>query len=298
MKQFYLCLLLCFSAPLYANDPLYSNERCEEAADFSTAEAGFHFSSAIVKDKAYFYSAPDKQCQLSTFIIPGDKVEVFREINELNGEQYFYIRYRDKNNQFVTGWVPAKSFVPIENKVTATNECLEIKKGGYPLTLPAKNNHYQVVGDGKAYFYSAPNDTCLVEDVFVIAGDQVSGQMEVEGEFVLANYYTVSGDIVRGWLRKDQLWQLHHGDSYRNDVNPSELDLATRVISLWLSTEDRCLFYEGINSADFMRLLVREDHQSVGCRGAGDPLTTPVIAYFDIDKITGEVDFDGINSDR
>lgn len=81
-------------------------------------------------------------------------------------------------------------------------------------------------------------------------------------------------------------------------MNPSELDLATRVISLWLSTEDRCLFYEGINNADFMRLLVREDHQSVGCRGAADPMTTPVIAYFDIDKITGEVDFDGISSDR
>ncbi len=32
MKQFYLCLLLCFSAPLYAN------ELCEKVADLSTAD--------------------------------------------------------------------------------------------------------------------------------------------------------------------------------------------------------------------------------------------------------------------
>ncbi|HHR6129131.1 TPA: hypothetical protein ACS72K_000707 [Providencia alcalifaciens] len=53
MKQFYLCLLLCFSAPLYAN------EVCEKVADLSTAEVSFYFSAMIVKDKAYFYYATD-----------------------------------------------------------------------------------------------------------------------------------------------------------------------------------------------------------------------------------------------
>lgn len=67
--------------------------------------------------------------------------------------------------------------------------------------------------------------------------------------------------------KKERLWQLNHGDSYRNDINPSSLDLAIRVVSLWMNVEYSCHFYEGINNNNRFRLLVREDHQSSRCRG-------------------------------
>lgn len=43
------------------------------------------------------------------------------------------------------------------------------------------------------------------------------------------------------------------------------------------------------------RLLVHEDHYSSNCRGGADPQTAPVVAWFDIDKKTGNIDLDGIN---
>ncbi len=56
----------------------------------------------------------------------------------------------------------------------------------------------------KAYFYYTTDDTFLVVDVFVISGGQVSGQMEVEGAFLLSNYYAVSDDNDRNRKRNDR----------------------------------------------------------------------------------------------
>lgn len=294
MKRFYLYFLLLFSISLHAN------EQCDLIASIYGAEAGFNYQTMVVKDgsRAYFYSAPDKNCRLATFIISGDQVEVFREIGEIKGVEYLYIRYRDINNQFVTGWVQAQFFQSLKSKITTSKKCANIKEQQIGISFPVKNNHYQIIGNKKANFYSAPDDSCIVDDVFVIPGDQVSGQEDAEGTFILVNYYTSTSEIVRGWIKKERLWQLNHGDSYRNDINPSSLDLAIRVVSLWMNVEYSCHFYEGINNNNRFRLLVREDHQSSRCRGGGgDPATTPVVAYFDIDKITGEVDFDGLNNE-
>ncbi|OEJ03466.1 hypothetical protein BHE89_07980 [Shigella sp. FC1967] len=55
------------------------------------------------------------------------------------------------------------------------------------------------------------------------------------------------------------------------------------------------IFYEDSNDGSIYRLLVHEDHYSSNCRGGADPQTAPVVAWFDIDKKTGNIDLDGIN---
>lgn len=154
---------------------------------------------------------------------------------------------------------------------------------------PVADNHYQVTGNDRAWFYTMPTEQCRSQSVFLVPGDIISTQEQSKDDFIEAVYYTADRHIVRGWLKKSQLQALNSGDRYRDDINPLSTDKATRVATLGLRHDYQCIFYESWNAKKAIEIIVREDHQTALCRGGADPQTSPPVAYISIDKTSGEI---------
>jgi hypothetical protein len=73
------------------------------------------------------------------------------------------------------------------------------------VALTPDEAHKTVAGAGRAYFHSAPLDTCRTPKVFLVPGDKVSASRET-GAFVEILYQNPkSGQVFKGWLRRDRL---------------------------------------------------------------------------------------------
>ncbi|MBD5755232.1 hypothetical protein IF799_22370, partial [Citrobacter freundii] len=229
----------------------------------------------------------------------GDTVEVLRSSQRYKStgmlskdEPYRYVRYRDAKGTFATGWVSADGLTLLSSPLAASASCQswankEMSQRGY---LPYSfANHYQVMGDARAWFYAMPTEQCRSPSVFLVPGDLVSVQEQSNDDFMEAVYYTTDRHIVRGWLKKSQLQALNSGDRYRDDINPLSTDKATRVATLGLRHDYQCIFYESWNAKKAIEIIVREDHQTALCRGGADPQTSPPVAYISIDKTSGEI---------
>ncbi|MCT6517024.1 hypothetical protein GY03_07030 [Proteus vulgaris] len=288
----YLLLMSVFSFNALAN------QECNDISSMSGASASFTYKKAIItsSERVYFYSAPDNKCQLEPFLIKNDIIEVFRNSSDgISGDNWFYVRYKNDNNEFFTGWIKSTNASYLNNEIRNSGICSFNKENlNQYFKLPDKYNHYTVISK-KAWLYSYPDTSCRSSNLFLIHGDSISAQGEQYGEFILVNYYDKDGDIIRGWIKINELEKSNNGDIYRNDISALDTDLAVRVVSLWLSNENKCYFYEDSNDGSIYRLLVHEDHYSSNCRGGADPQTAPVVAWFDIDKKTGNIDLDGIN---
>ncbi|ASJ99748.1 TPA: hypothetical protein I8385_004586 [Citrobacter freundii] len=274
---------------------------CEAIAGIAAGEANYLYESAKVKtdSRLHFYSAPATECQLPAFMVNGDTVEVLRSSQRYKStgmlskdEPYRYVRYRDAKGTFATGWVSADGLTLLSSPLVASASCQswankEMSRRGY---LPYSfANHYQVMGDARAWFYAMPTEQCRSQSVFLVPGDIISTQEQSKDDFIEAVYYTADRHIVRGWLKKSQLQALNSGDRYRDDINPLSTDKATRVATLGLRHDYQCIFYESWNAKKAIEIIVREDHQTALCRGGADPQTSPPVAYISIDKTSGEI---------
>lgn len=274
----------------------FAEENCETLAGIAAGEADYTYQSAQVKttSRLHFYSAPAAQCQLPAFLIAGDNVEVLRSmvLGDSLSQQYRYVRFRDAKGQFATGWVNAAGLAPENNPLTVSSQCQKWANKAMrqrESLAPAQDNHYQIQGSGRAEFYAMPDEQCRSHTIFLVPGDTVSTQEQSNDDFIEAVYYTADRHIVRGWLKKSRLTPLNHGDSYREDINPLSTDKASRLVTLNLRHGYSCIFYESWNAEKEIQMMVREDHQSSQCRGAGDPETSPVIAYISLNKLSGEI---------
>ncbi|WP_223565570.1 hypothetical protein [Pantoea sp. OVA07A] len=72
------------------------------------------------------------------------------------------------------------------------------------------DNVYKVGGEGRLYFYSAPNEKCLEKEVFVVPGNQLYAYVEY-GKYYSVMYVTNDGNQVDGWVKKDRLVETHTG---------------------------------------------------------------------------------------
>ncbi|MDM4206950.1 hypothetical protein [Klebsiella spallanzanii] len=207
-------------------------------------------------------------------------------------QQYRYVRFRDAKGQFATGWVNAAGLAPENNPLPVSSQCQKWANKAMrqrESLAPVQDNHYQIQGSGRAEFYAMPDEQCRSHTIFLVPGDTVSTQEQSNDDFIEAVYYTADRHIVRGWLKKSRLTPLNHGDSYREDINPLSTDKASRLVTLNLRHDYSCIFYESWNAEKEIQMMVREDHQSSQCRGAGDPETSPVIAYISLNKLSGEI---------
>ncbi len=63
---------------------------------------------------------------------------------------------------------------------------------------------YEVGGDGRLYFFSAPDESCRMPGTFVIPKDSLAAYTEYKGWYSVM-YLTKKGDPVQGWVRADRL---------------------------------------------------------------------------------------------
>lgn len=281
----------------------FAKNNCESISGEAAGYSEYLYEFAEIKDNTqlYFYSAPAYECRLSTFIVKGDKIEVLRRSIAYTNSGYskenafIYIRYRDKNGLFATGWITSDKLHFLKTTLPISHACEEwaYKNMGYrAYTASEKNNKYIVnERNNHAYFYAMPNDICRNSSVFLIKGDVVSVQEKSEDGFIEAIYYTKDNHIIRGWIKKENLNPLNESDIYRDDINTLSTDKAMRVATLDLRKDNRCIFYDSWNDTDKISIIVREDHQTKECRGGADLLVSPAIGYIYINKKTGEIEF-------
>jgi hypothetical protein len=61
-----------------------------------------------------------------------------------------------------------------------------------------------VVGTGRLYFYTAPDESCKTPSTFVIPGDWVSAYAEYKDWYQIS-YLPKHGDHIEAWAHKDRL---------------------------------------------------------------------------------------------
>jgi hypothetical protein len=64
--------------------------------------------------------------------------------------------------------------------------------------------YFAVTGEGRLFFYSAPDQGCKLAGTFVIPGDSLIGYSEFKG-WISVMYTTENGDPVSGWVRSERL---------------------------------------------------------------------------------------------
>ena len=293
-------LRIAFGLLLGASSFCYANQSGEGIAGKAAGEARWLAESAQVSvDRLHFYSAPGSECQLPAFLVKGDTVEVLRS-SVLYGKSggvspthpFRYVRYRDANGAFATGWITEDGLTPLPAPLPVSDPCQAWANKTLPTRerdAPPANNHLRVTGQQRAWFYTMPNETCRSRSLFLIPGDKVSAQETSADDFLEVTWYGPDRHMVRGWLKKAQLEPVDSGDRYRDDINPLSTDKATRVITLALRTDYHCVFYESWNAPKAVEMIVREDHQSALCRGGADSETSPPVAYVSINTQSGAI---------
>jgi hypothetical protein len=62
-----------------------------------------------------------------------------------------------------------------------------------------------VAGTGRAYFHSAPLEACRTPKLFLVPGDRVRADRETDAFVEIEYRHPKSGQVSRGWLRRDRL---------------------------------------------------------------------------------------------
>jgi hypothetical protein len=62
-----------------------------------------------------------------------------------------------------------------------------------------------VAGTGRAYFHSAPVEECRTPKVFLVPGDRVRASHETDAFVEIEYRNPKSGQVFRGWIRRDRL---------------------------------------------------------------------------------------------
>lgn len=63
------------------------------------------------------------------------------------------------------------------------------------------NTSFEVVSTKRLYFFSSPNKSCKINDLFLVPGDIITGHTEYNG-YVSASYAKNESLSVTGWLDK------------------------------------------------------------------------------------------------
>jgi hypothetical protein len=61
---------------------------------------------------------------------------------------------------------------------------------------------YKVIGDGRLYFHSAPNERCIIKNVFVVPGDELIAYTEYKGWVTVMYFNPKTGMNHEGWVQQ------------------------------------------------------------------------------------------------
>lgn len=69
---------------------------------------------------------------------------------------------------------------------------------------PTSESNYVVIGNGKIYFYTAPDEHCKIKNLFIIKDDIVSVYADYK-DYSSVMYFKKNGDPVSGWIHSDSI---------------------------------------------------------------------------------------------
>ncbi|WP_051880693.1 hypothetical protein [Buttiauxella noackiae] len=81
---------------------------------------------------------------------------------------------------------------------------INIKSESIQVHVDSDQSGYVVSGDGRLYFYDAPDNSCINKKLFLIKGDIVNVYAEFNG-FYSVMYFKKNGETVEGWLKSERL---------------------------------------------------------------------------------------------
>lgn len=64
---------------------------------------------------------------------------------------------------------------------------------------------HKVIGEGRLYFYTVPNESCRSKYVFVIPGDELTAYTEFKGWYSVMYINPKTGKNYDGWVRSERL---------------------------------------------------------------------------------------------
>ncbi|MFZ5273772.1 hypothetical protein [Enterobacter asburiae] len=70
--------------------------------------------------------------------------------------------------------------------------------------IESDQSGYEVIGLGRVYFYSSPNNACKDSSVFIIPGDRVNAYGDYK-DFTYVMYFSKRGKEYHGWVKSERL---------------------------------------------------------------------------------------------
>jgi len=108
----------------------------------------------------------------------------------------------------------------VSSGVEAASQCEDIDHDSYrgQVNITPVNSGYEVFGEGRLYFYSAPEEQCINKNIYMVRGDQVEAYAEYNN-YLFIIYFTKVGHEVSGWVKKNRLKSTHQGVGLENNGN-------------------------------------------------------------------------------
>ncbi|MFC0178768.1 hypothetical protein [Thorsellia kenyensis] len=85
-----------------------------------------------------------------------------------------------------------------------TDYCEKLNNQERGVLISSNKYVYQVVGNSKAHFYTAPSEECKQNEIFLIKGDLVYVYTSLNG-FYSVMYISKSLGLIDGWIKEDRL---------------------------------------------------------------------------------------------
>jgi hypothetical protein len=107
-------------------------------------------------------------------------------------------------------WIAAR-FVFLLSIVTfcqvSMADCDEINdfSGKNGVYIPGDNSGRQAVGKGRLQFYSAPDERCRKDGVFILPAEKVNAYYEYEGYTSVTYFNLKTGASASGWVKSNRL---------------------------------------------------------------------------------------------
>jgi hypothetical protein len=71
--------------------------------------------------------------------------------------------------------------------------------------IPANESGHKIIGSGRAYIYSVPNETCRNDNLFLVPGDLLNAYAEYENFIYILYIHPKTGRETTGWIKVDRL---------------------------------------------------------------------------------------------
>lgn len=78
------------------------------------------------------------------------------------------------------------------------------------VSIPSHMSGRVVVGEGRSYFYTSPDERCRMKRLFVIPGDRVEAYFDVPG-WTQVTFWNAKGGDVSGWISNSRLKETGTG---------------------------------------------------------------------------------------